>query len=190
MGTHFIALMNHNLDEREVYDLPELLNRTWVKVEQFLPVMEGYPAPGIAVRKWEWSKRDRAFSIERLRANQTAMLDGNEFGGSASKHVFSLDHAARWSQFLEDQQIRIKLRKVSLHVASVLGSDQIIYVPCGFLKPEAVRSLMYEGKTVEDMIDWLYENCGRPAQSFESIQPEDLANFYYIDRPSQSDLGG
>jgi hypothetical protein len=30
---------------------------------------------------------------------------------------------------------------------------------------------MYEGKTVEDMVDWLYENCGQPAQSFESISP-------------------
>ena len=190
MGTHFTALMNHNLNEREVYDLPDLLNRTWAKVEQFLPVIEGYPAPGRAPSKWEWSTRDSEFSIEKLRANHTAMLDGNEFGGSASKYVFSLDHAARWSQFLEDEHVRTKLRNVSLHVASVLGSDQIVYVPCGFLKPEAVRSLVYEGKTVEDMVDWLYENCGQPAQSFESIQPEDLENFYYIDRTSQSELQG
>ena len=190
MGTHFTALVNHNLHEREIYSLPDVLNRTWAEVEQFLPIIEGYPAPGIALRKWEWSKRDHAFSIERLRANETVMLEGNEFDGSASKHVFHLGHAARWSWFLEDQQVRTKLRHVSLHIASVLGSDQVVYVPSGFLMPEAVISLMYEGKTVEDMIDWLYENCGRPAQSFESIQPEDLANFYYIDRPSQSDLGG
>jgi hypothetical protein len=72
----------------------------------------------------------------------------------------------------------------------VLGSDQIVYVPRGFLKPEGVRSLMYEGKTVENMVDWLYENCGQPAQSFESISPEDLENFYYIDRTFHSNPGG
>ena len=190
MGTHFTALVNHNLDERDIYNLPDLLNSTWANVEQFLPVVEGYPAPGIVLSKWEWSKRDGAFSIEKLRANEIAMLVGTEFGGEASKHVFSLTHVAKWSWFLEDQQVRSKLRNVSRHIASVLGSDKTVYVPCGFLKPEGVRSLVYEGKDVEEMIDWLYENCGQPAQSFESIQSEDITNFYYIDRTSQPDLGG
>ena len=48
---------------------------------------------------------------------------------------------------------------------------------------------MYEGKTVENMVDWLYENCGQPAESFESISPEDLENFYYIDRTFLQILG-
>ncbi len=96
------------------------------------------------------------------------VLEGNEFNGWASKRF---GHLTRWSWFLEDQHIGTKLRNVSLHIVSVLGSDQIVYVPRGFLKPEGVRSLMYEGKTVENMVDWLYENCGQPAQSFESILP-------------------
>jgi hypothetical protein len=48
---------------------------------------------------------------------------------------------------------------------------------------------MYEGTTVENMVDWLYEICGQPAQSFESIKPEDLENFYYIDRTFHSNPG-
>jgi hypothetical protein len=48
---------------------------------------------------------------------------------------------------------------------------------------------MYEGKTVENMVDWLYENCGQPAQSFESISPEDLENST-IDRTFHSNPGG
>ena len=47
---------------------------------------------------------------------------------------------------------------------------------------------MYEGKTVENMVDWLYENCGQPAQSFSSISPEDLENST-IDRTFHSILG-
>jgi len=190
MGTHFTALVDHNLDETGIYTLPELLNRSWADVEQFLPIVDGYPAAGRAQGKWEWSNLDGAFSLEKLRANETAMLVGNEFIGFASKYVFSLGHVARWSWFLEDQQMRSKLRNVSLHIASTLGSDKLVYVPSGFLKPEGVRSLMYEGKRVEEMIDWLYQNCGEPAQSFESIQPGDLANFYYVDQTSESNLGG
>jgi hypothetical protein len=45
---------------------------------------------------------------------------------------------------------------------------------------------MYEGKTVEEMLDWLFKNCGQPAQNFDSIQPKDLENFYYIDRINES----
>jgi hypothetical protein len=181
MGTHFTALVNHNLDEREIYTLPDLLNKNWSAVEQFSPIVEGYPAPGRAPAKWEWSKRNGDFSLEKLRANETAALAGPEFDGRASKYVLSVDHIAKWSWFLDDQQLRDKIRNVCRHIASMLGSTQIVYVPCGFLKPEGVRSLMYEGKTVEDMLNWLHENCGPPAQSFESIQPEDLENFYYVE---------
>ena len=29
MGTYFTAVVNHNLDEHEIYTLPDLLNSTW-----------------------------------------------------------------------------------------------------------------------------------------------------------------
>jgi hypothetical protein len=54
------------------------------------PILEGYPAPGVPPSKWEWSKRDCVFSLEKIRANETAFLEGNEFSGWASKYVFSL----------------------------------------------------------------------------------------------------
>ena len=46
MGTQFTALVNHNLDEGDLYTLSDLLNKTWADVEQFLPILEGCPAPG------------------------------------------------------------------------------------------------------------------------------------------------
>lgn len=48
---------------------------------------------------------------------------------------------------------------------------------------------MYEGKTVENMVDWLYENCGQPAQSFESISPETLRTSTTSTEPSIQILG-
>jgi hypothetical protein len=92
---------------------------------------------------------------------------------------------ARWWSFLSDQTVRDKLRTVCRHTASVLGSNQILYLPSGFLKPEGAIGLIYEGKAVEE-IDWLLENCGPPVQSIESIYRGDLeswnANGYYIER--------
>ena len=48
---------------------------------------------------------------------------------------------------------------------------------------------MYEGKTVENMVDWLYENCGQPAQSFELISPETLRTSTTSTEPSIQILG-
>jgi hypothetical protein len=62
--------VNHNLDEGDLYTLPDLLNKTWADVEQFLPILEGYPAPGVPLSKWEWSKRDCVFSLEKIWASK------------------------------------------------------------------------------------------------------------------------
>ena len=182
MGTDFTAVVNHNFDERQIYNLPDLLNRTWPKVEPLLPIIEGYPAPGTPPRKWEWSERDGGFSATRLLNNETVILEGDEFHGFVSKHVFSVCHAVRWATFLEDQTTRSKVRQVCQHIASVLGANQIIYLPSGFLKPEGAIGLMYEGKAVEDMIGWLLENCGPAAQSVDSFDFEELENWYYIEK--------
>jgi hypothetical protein len=182
MGTHFTAVVNHNLDERHIYDLPDLLNRMWPKVEPLLPIMEGYPAPGFPPSQWKWSERYGVFSVRKLWNDDTAMLENYEFNGFASKHVFRVSHAVRWSTFLEDRTTRSKLRQVCQHIASVLGGNQIVYLPSGFLKPEAAIGLMYEGKTVEDMIEWLIENCGPPAQSVDSFDFEELDKRYYIEK--------
>ena len=180
MGTNFTAVVNHNFDERQIFNLPDLLNRTWPKVEPLLPILEGYPAPGLPPRKWEWSERDGGF--RRLSTQETARLESYEFSGIVSKHVFRVCHAVRWSTFLEDHIVRGKLRQVCQHIASVLGSNQIVYLPNGFLKPEAAIGLMYEGKAVEDMINWLLENCGPAAQSVDSFDFEELENWYYIEK--------
>ena len=42
MGTYFTAVVNHNLDEHNIYTLPDLLNSTWHTVEHVLPI-EGSP---------------------------------------------------------------------------------------------------------------------------------------------------
>ena len=184
MGIYFTAVVNHNRDERNIYNLPDLLNRLWPKVEPLLPIIEGYPVPGIPPRKWEWSERDGGF--RRLLNNDTAVLESYEFSGIVSKYLFRVCHAVRWSTFLEDQTTRSKVRQVCQHIASVLGANQIVYLPSGFLKPEGAIGLMYEDKAVEDMIDWLLENCGPPAQNVDSFNVEEPDNnWYYIEKIQQ-----
>jgi hypothetical protein len=182
MGTEFTAVLNHNFDERHIYNLPDLLNRTWSKVEPLLPIIKGFPAPGKLPSKWKWSEWDLGFSATKLSNNDPAMLEGHEFVGFVSKHVFKVCHAVRWSSFLTDQTVRTKLRQVCRHIGSVLGSNQIVYLPSGFLKPEGAIGLMYKGKAVADMIEWLRENCGPAAPSIDSIDSEDFENWYYIEK--------
>ena len=167
MGTYFTALMNHNVDEHHLSDLPDLLNRIWPKVESLLPIIEGYPVPGIPPHNWKWSERDRGFNVTRLLNNDTARLESDEFSGIVSKHVLRVCNAVRWSSFLTDATVRRKLRQVCQHIASALDSNQILYLPSGFLKPEGAIGQMYEGKAVADMIDWLLENCGPAAQDID-----------------------
>jgi len=186
MGTDFTAVVNHNLDEHDIHTLPDLLNTTWHTIEHILPIIEGYPVSGSSPAKWQWSEYHGGFSFERLLNHNTISVNGHEFHGCASDRVFRVSHGVRWRSFLTDQVVRDKLRSVCRHLASVLGSNQIIYLPSGFYKPEGAISLMYEGKGVEEMIDWLLKNCGPPAQSIESIYRQEHESWvpdgYYIER--------
>ena len=186
MGTYFTALVNHNLNEDEIHTLPTLLNSTWHTIEPLLPLIEGYPVPGSSPAKWEWGTNDGGFSLVGLHHRGAISIKGHEFGGSAGERVFSVSHGVRWWAFLSEQTVRDKLRLVCRHIASALGSDQIIYVPSGFLKPEGAISLMLEGKALEEIVVWLLENCGAPIQEIEPIYRGDVdnwnANGYYIER--------
>lgn len=145
--------------------------------------------PGSTPDKWQWREGEYGFSLERLHNHETIMVEGHEFHGMVSKRMFRLCHGARWGSFLTEQTVRDKLRRVCRHIASVLGSNQVIYLPDGFLRPEGAIGLMYEGKAVEEMIDWLIENCGHcgpPVQNIESIYRGELESWnsdgYYIER--------
>lgn len=185
MGTEFTAVVNHNLNERDIYTLPDLLNAMWYAVEDSLPIIDGYPVAGSSPPKWQWSRNEGGFSLERLHRHGTVMIEGSEFHGIVSERVFRVCHGVSWWSFLTEQTVRDRLRCVCQHTAAVLGSKQIIYLPDGFLKPEGAIGLMYEGKAIEEMIDWLIKNCGTPTQDVESIYCGVLeswnANSYYIE---------
>ncbi|MBA2734634.1 MAG: hypothetical protein H0U54_17370 [Acidobacteria bacterium] len=192
MGTDFTAAVNHNLDGEHIYSLPELLNSDWHRVQHFLPIIEGYPVPGSSPDKWQW-REDEAGSIrETIRNHGTIMIEGHEFHGFVSKRVFQICHGVRWWPFLMERTVRNKLRGVCRHIGSALGSNQIIYLPDAFYKPEGALGLVYEGKGIEEMIDWLNTNCGPPAQTIESIYQEDdqggSGDGYYIDKFQEPSL--
>ena len=120
------------------------------------------------------------------------MIEGSEFFGIVSERVFRVCHGVRWWSFLTEQTVRDKLRYVCQHMAAVFGSEKIIYLPDGFLRPEGALGLIYEGKGVTEMIDWLLENCGRPIQNIESIYRGEIESWneddYFIERLQQLPL--
>ena len=186
MGTDFTAVVNHNLNKNDIHTLPDILNSTWITGEDLSPIIEGYPLRGSTPANWNWREGEYGFSLERLHEHKTIMIEGHEFHGWVSERMFRLCHGVRWESFLTEQRVRDKLRRVCRHIASVLGSNQLIYLPDGFLKPEGAIALMYEGKAVEEMIDWLLRNCGPSVQNIESIYRGELESWnaggYYIER--------
>ena len=76
MGTDFTAVVNHNLDERDIHTLPDLLNSMWPQVVNSLPIIEGYPVAGSSPSKWQWTKEEGGFSLERLHHRGTIMIEG------------------------------------------------------------------------------------------------------------------
>src|SRR6185295_671623 len=129
MGTNFTAVVNHKLTAHYIRTLPDLLNSSWSTVEHLSPIIEGYPVPGSSPAKWQWPEGEYGFSLERLRNHETIMVEGHEFHGRVSERIFRLCHGVSWRSFLAEQTVRDKLRCVCQHIASVLGSNQVIYLP-------------------------------------------------------------
>ena len=118
MGT-LHAVVNHNLDEHEIYTLPDLLNSTWHAVEKFLPILEDYPGPGSTPDKWQWREIEGGFTPERLHKYGTTMLEGHEFHGFVSERVFMVYHGVRWWSFLSEQTVRDKLVRLPAYCRSL-----------------------------------------------------------------------
>jgi hypothetical protein len=85
------------------------------------------------------------------------------FIGHVGKRSLDIYHMARWWSFLMDEPVRRRLQGACRHIAATLGSARIAYIPDSSYKPELARDLINEGKTIDEIIGWLYTNCGPPA---------------------------
>ena len=164
MGVNFVALMGHNLDEEELYALPMLLNSTWSQAQQFLPVLEGLPAPGSAPDEWRWHNTGNISLADELKRVGRITMDSPDcFIGHVGMRSLDIYHLARWWSFLTDEAVRRKLQGACRHIAVTLGSARIAYIPDSSYKPELARGLINEGKTIDEIVEWLRANCGPPA---------------------------
>lgn len=186
MGIYATALIDHNLTLDNLHTLPDVLNASWQEVEHLSPLIEGYPKPGSSTAQWEWHKIEGPFSLDRLNRRGSFPVIGYEFIGHVSERVLRLGSLVKWSTFLVDGALREKVRSFARHIAASLGSKEIIFVPSSIYKPEQVINLMYKGKGVPDMIAWLRESCGPPAETIASIYSKGPDGWqgdgYYIER--------
>ncbi|MGH9830355.1 MAG: hypothetical protein ACREDR_44685, partial [Blastocatellia bacterium] len=67
---------------------------------------------------------------------------------------------SRWECFLEDDSVRARLRVVCRNLAETVGSKTIAYIPDSSYKPELALDLLHDGKTIDEIVEWLYVNCG------------------------------
>ncbi|HYL98051.1 MAG TPA: hypothetical protein VEZ90_03775 [Blastocatellia bacterium] len=177
---NFEALIGHNLGRDSLHTLPELLDSSWSRAHSFFPIFEGYPVIDSARDKWYWS---RGLANTQFEAGQGRLLGPEGFSGFSSHRCIRFHHFARWECFLEDNSVRARLRGVCRNIAETLKSKTIAYIPDSSYKPELALDLLLDGKTIDEIVEWLYVNCGRPADIDALIAKSDLnrQNLYYVE---------
>jgi len=179
MGVDFVAVMGHNLEGDRLLTIPELLNSRWRLAEPFLPVLEGYPRPGATCTDWLWES-----AHEMHQEMGIIPIEGPDcFFGNVGRRAIELSHLARWRSFLTDESLETKLRGICRIIAEALGSHLIAYVPDNAFKPSLALDLVWEGKSIAEIIDWLNTSCGPPAATVSSIYREPV-NYdgYFVER--------
>lgn len=185
MSVNFTALFGHSFDQQELSNIEGFLNRSWVKPNSFLPILDGYPTAG----EWKWESRYGISVADDIRQHGVARFFGPEcFLGYLGRSLFSIRHLAKWHTFATDYEINSKLRNVCLELAASLHSPCVIYLPdSGWILSNA-HDFTYEDVKLSAVIDWLSVNCGPPAESIQSIYPNDFdpncGNGYFIEQVS------
>ncbi|MBX7219387.1 MAG: hypothetical protein K1Y36_05540 [Blastocatellia bacterium] len=189
MGVDFQALVGHNFDFEDLLTLPDHLNRTWSQVQEFLPIIEGYPAPNAkAPRQWQWKSLDGKLSFEKeLETTGSIWLDGPDgFFFSVGVQAIVINHGCRWWHYLTDSQVRHKLGQVCHHIGRVAVSDLVIYIPDSFYECSSASDLVDEGKSIAEILAWLHGKVGNPARDCSDITPEERfsgwgGNRYFVE---------
>jgi hypothetical protein len=184
MSVNFTAFFSHSFDQEELSNVEDFLNRAWTRVGKFLPVLDGYPISG----QWKWEKGYGNSVIDELHKYPVAHFDGPEcFRAMLSPRLFSVSHLARWHTFITNTEVRNRLRGVCLELASSLNSPCVIYLPDSGSFSSSAHGLMYEDAKLLEVIDWLWLNCGPPADSIQAIYPNDYdpkrGEGYFIEQP-------
>ena len=84
---------------------------------------------------------------------------------------------------MADPVYRSSLRRVFCELAGVLGATFAIYLPDSGYGCSGVEDLIGEGRSIEEMLQWLRNEIGDPAPSIEAIRSDPWdGNGYFIDR--------
>jgi hypothetical protein len=106
---------------------------------------------------------------------------------SFGRHLFVLNHIARWRAFLTDPAARSVLRRATSAVVGVLGSSGIYYLPDSGFAPSVASDRIYDGGTLEDLQGDLTRSCGWPptldleVMYFEYFDGEALEKGYFYE---------
>jgi len=180
---NFTALIDHNLPKERLHSLPALLNSRWHEINHFLPVFDGDPVDGGV---WCWGHTGLETLSQALENAERIPLEAPDFIGCVGKYSLSLCHSTRWRTFVEEDEFRRKLRGICTHIARVLGSNRIVYVPdSGSNLESGAYWMVRESKSIVEIMELLSTHCGPPAASIEAIKDNPKYHIsgagYYVD---------
>lgn len=174
MGVHFTFTFDHDFTDTSVVIMRrrfQSLESTFHEIARHWSV--DYGRPGRSPEPWQ---------------------DVSEVGSERPRHLFApaglsllvgpaaakFHHFSKFHPFIHNRRDRAVLRRLAYEVASLFGSEQVIYAPCEGTGDE-IADLLTEGLQVEDIETKLAEH-GPAAQTIEELdsvswpQPR-----YYVD---------
>ena len=89
------------------------------------------------------------------------------------KRALEVTSSARWWSFLFEQDVRAGLLDGVRHLASILRSSTIIYLPDSAYPPSEASDRLHDGDGVAEVIRWLETNVGAAASSIDAIRGAD-----------------
>ncbi len=166
MGIDVVVTMDHVLPMQQLGLLDRMLQTEWLMPDSPLRLAagDGY----CPTEHWYWDLLEPGMdACEQLRALGHAELNGPGcFRVIVYEHRVEIGNGARWGWYLQDEDLRGRMRAGMRRMACLLGSTAILY-HADFVNIPT----MYKGPTLSAALAWCRRRYGEPGDGYEVDLP-------------------
>ena len=171
MGIDFTALMDHSLPWDQMITLDRIIDKEWQKQDSPLRL------PFDRIRsdgRWRWELDSKFNSVDEELFERGHVYFESPVGflGDLFRKGMSIYHTSRWWSFLCEDTVQSALRNAVHHIAQIVGAKTVIYLPDSNYHCSIASDLLYDDKEINDVLLWLKQQCGPPAETIRDIYSE------------------
>ena len=183
MGIETVAICELALGCGFPTDLPQKLQHAWTRAGETIRITEWPVNEG---GNWGWRLSDGYHSAREEYEHEgwVSLTGPDAIMVTLHKSAAKICHPCRWGAFLSEDLIQRQLVSAMALVASVLGAKRLVLIPDSAYKCSEAMDGLFEGRSVDQITNWLGKTCGPPAESLSSIYTESEDSWegdgYYI----------